>query len=207
MPCGYLLVRNDFPQCIRRQVAPGDTLADMNEGFVVSVSSKETPGVGKVPRTEIVLVAGHGVEGDYHFGTKVRHRSRVAKNPDQPNLRQVHLIHEELFEELASEGITVEAAAMGENVTTRGIALLELATGTRLHLGESAVVELTGLRNPCNQLDAIDERLLPAVGQKQADGSILRKGGVMGVVVTGGVVRPGDVIRVMEGGGGRLEPV
>jgi MOSC domain-containing protein YiiM len=179
----------------------------MSDGVVVSVSSKETPGVGKVPRGEIVLVAGHGVEGDYHFGTKVRHRSRVAKNPDQPNLRQVHLIHEELFGELAAEGLAVSAAAMGENVTTRGIALLELPTGTRLHLGDTAIVELTGLRNPCNQLDAIDARLLPAVAQKQDDGSILRKGGVMGVVVTGGVVRPGDAIRVVTGVGGPLEPV
>lgn len=179
----------------------------MSDGVVVSVSSKGTPGVGKVPRDEIVLVQGHGVEGDYHFGTKVRHRSRVAKNPDQPNLRQVHLIHEELFGELANEGLAVSAAAMGENITTRGIALLELPTGTRLHLGETAIVELTGLRNPCNQLDSIDERLLPAVAQKQGDGSILRKGGVMGVVVTGGAVRPGDAIRVVAGVGARLEPV
>lgn len=179
----------------------------MTDGVVVSVSSKETPGVGKVRREAIVLVEGRGVEGDYHFGTKVRHRSRVAKNPDQPNLRQVHLIHEELFAELAAEGIEVGAAAMGENITTRGISLLELPTGTRLHLGETAVVELTGLRNPCNQLDRIDVRLLPAVAQKQADGSILRKGGVMGVVVTGGMVRPGDAIRVALGAGERLEPV
>lgn len=179
----------------------------MNDGVVVSVSSKETPGVGKVAREEIVLVAGHGVEGDYHYGTKVRHRSRVAQNPDQPNLRQVHLIHEELFGELADVGLSVTAAAMGENVTTRGIPLLELPTGTRLHLGETAVVELTGLRNPCNQLDAIDSRLLPAVAQKQDDGSILRKGGVMGVVVTGGIVRPGDAIRVIAGAGTPLEPV
>ena len=183
------------------------TLMRMNDGVIVSVSSKETPGVGKVPREEIVLVAGHGVEGDYHFGTKVRHRSRVAKNPDQPNLRQVHLIHAELFEEMADLGIEVGPAAMGENVTTRGVALLELPTGTRLQLGESAVVEITGLRNPCNQLDGLDERLLPAVAQKQSDGSIVRKGGVMGVVVTGGVVRPGDVIRVEAGSGGQLEPV
>lgn len=179
----------------------------MSDGVVVSVSSKETPGVGKVAREQIVLVEGHGVEGDYHYGTKVRHRSRVAKNPDQPNLRQVHLIHEELFGELAAGGLAVNAAAMGENVTTRGIALLELPTGTRLHLGETAVVELTGLRNPCNQLDSIDARLLPAVAQKQGDGSILRKGGVMGVVVIGGVVRPGDTIRVTAGTGSALEPV
>ncbi len=179
----------------------------MNDGVVVSVSSKATPGVGKLPRPEILLVAGHGVEGDYHFGTKVRHRSRVAKNPDQPNLRQVHLMHSELFAELAAASIAVAPAAMGENITTSGVPLLELPTGTRLHLGESAVIELTGLRNPCNQLDAVDERLLPSVAQKQPDGSILRKGGVMAIVVEGGPVMAGDAIRVTIGNGGALQPV
>ncbi len=163
--------------------------------------------MGKVPRAEIVLVKGHGVEGDFHFGTKVRHRSRVAKNPDQPNLRQVHLMHSELFAELAAAGIAVEPAAMGENITTRGVALLDLPTGTRLHLGQSAVLEITGLRNPCNQLDALDERLLPSVARKQPDGSIVRKGGVMAIVVEGGTVRVGDVIRQALGTGGALEPV
>ncbi|HMO52884.1 MAG TPA: hypothetical protein PJ994_00105, partial [Tepidiformaceae bacterium] len=112
----------------------------MNQPTVVSVSSKPTPGVGKVPRDEILLVAGLGVEGDYHFGATVRHRSRAAKDPAQPNLRQVHLIHQELFTELADEAIPVKAAAMGENITTAGIALLELPVGTRLHLGGEAVV-------------------------------------------------------------------
>ena len=179
----------------------------MNQPTVVSVSSKPTPGVGKVPRDEILLVAGLGVEGDYHFGATVRHRSRAAKDPAQPNLRQVHLIHQQLFTELADEAIPVKAAAMGENITTAGIALLELPVGTRLHLGGEAVVELTGLRNPCNQLDAIDPRLLPAVARRQLDGSIERKGGVMAVVITGGLVRPGDVIRVVHGSGGPLQPV
>lgn len=165
--------------------------------------------MGKLPRTEITLVTGHGVEGDYHYGTKVRHRSRAAKDPDQPNLRQVHLIHEELFAELAAQGIPVEPAAMGENITTRGLPLLDLPTGTRLHLGETAVLELTGLRNPCAQLDGVDQRLLPAVAIKQSDGSIERKGGVMAVVIEGGVVRPGDTIRavVPAAATARLEPV
>ena len=165
--------------------------------------------MGKVPRAEITLVAGHGVEGDYHYGTKVRHRSRAAKDPNQPNLRQVHLIHEELFAELAAQDIPVEPAAMGENITTRGLPLLDLPTGTRLHLGADAVIELTGLRNPCAQLDGVDERLLPAVAIKQADGSIERKGGVMAIVIEGGVVRPGDAIRavVPEAAASPLEPV
>ena len=125
---------------------------------VIAVCSKETPGVGKVPRDEITLVPDHGVEGDYHAGAFVRHRSRATRNPQQPNLRQVHLMHAELFAELAPLGITVEPGNMGENITTRGLPILDLAPGTRLHLGASAIIEVTGVRNPCNQLDAVDER-------------------------------------------------
>jgi MOSC domain-containing protein YiiM len=176
---------------------------------VVSVSSKPTPGVHKVPRGEITLVANHGVEGDYHAGEFVRHRSRAAKDPTQPNVRQVHIVHSELFDELAPLGLHVEPGQMGENITTRGLALLDMAPGTRLHLGESAVIELTGVRNPCNQLDAVDERLLGHVALKADDGSIIRKAGVMAIVVTGGVVRAGDAVRVVApaGEGGRLQPV
>ena len=178
---------------------------------VVSVNSKATPGVGKIPRDEILLVEGHGVEGDYHAGAFVRHRSRAAKDPTQPNIRQVHLIHAELFEEMAAIGITVTPGAMGENITTRGLALLDLAPGTKLHLGESAVVEITGCRNPCAQLNGVDERLLSQVALKAEDGSIVRKAGIMGVVLAGGVVRAGDGIVVEapvgEGARARLEPV
>jgi len=180
------------------------------EPSVVSVNSKETPGVGKIPRDYVRLVADHGVEGDYHAGAHVRHRSRAAKTPEQPNLRQVHLIQSELFDELAPLGIAVKPGQMGENITTRGLALLELAAGARLRIGESAVVEVTGLRNPCNQLDSIDERLLAQVARKADDGSILRRAGIMGVVAEGGIVRPGDRIEVAmpaEVRGGTLEPV
>ncbi len=163
---------------------------------VLSVNSKDAPGVGKIPRESVTLVAGHGVEGDYHAGANVRHRSRAAANPDEPNLRQVHLMHAELFDELAPLGIRVEPGNMGENITTRGLALLDLAPGTRLHLGESAVIEITGCRNPCAQLDAVDERLLAQVALKADDGSIIRKAGIMAIVLVGGVVRPGDAIRV-----------
>jgi MOSC domain-containing protein YiiM len=179
---------------------------------VVSVNAKSTPGVGKIPRDEITLVVNHGVEGDYHAGATVRHRSRAAKDPGRPNLRQVHVIHAELFDEVAEHGITVGPGEMGENITTRGIALLDLAPGTRLHLGTSAVIELTGVRNPCNQLDSIDPRLLGHVALKNADGSIIRKAGVMGIVVTGGVLRAGDTIAVeppahVREGMDRLQPV
>jgi MOSC domain-containing protein YiiM len=183
----------------------------MDTATVVAVASDPKPGVGKIPRDQITLVANHGVEGDYHAGPFVRHRSRAARAPAEPNRRQVHLIHAELFDELRPLGIEVRPGQMGENITTRGLALLDLAPGTRLHLGESAVVEITGLRRPCNQLDAVDPRLLAQVAKKADDGSIIRKAGIMGVVVAGGVVRPGDAIVVEAPVGAsadaRLQPV
>ena len=178
-------------------------------GTVVSVNSKPTPGVRKRPQPAVQLVAGHGVEGDYHAGGFVRHRSRAARDPQQPNLRQVHFMHAELFDELAALDIKVAPGDMGENITTRGISILELPAGARLHLGASAVVELTGCRNPCAQLNDVHADLLGQVAQKGADGSIVRKAGVMGVVIEDGTVRPGDAIRVEvpAGATARLEPI
>lgn len=157
----------------------------------------------------IRLVAGLGVEGDSHAGTTVKHRSRVRADPTQPNLRQVHLIHAELHEELRGAGFTVRAGEMGENITTRGIALLDLPVGTRLHLGADAVVELTGLRNPCTQLDAFQPGLMAAVLDRTAEGALVRKAGVMAVVVAGGEVRRGDAVQVSlpEGAHEPLRPV
>jgi MOSC domain-containing protein YiiM len=132
----------------------------------------------------------------------------MRDNPDEPNLRQIHLIHSELFDEVAALGITVNPGQMGENITTRGLAILELTVGTRLHLGNTAVIEITGLRNPCKQLDNVDERLLGEVARKLEDGTIMRKAGIMGIVLEGGTVRPGDPIRVeLAVGAARLEPV
>ena len=144
----------------------------------------------------IRLLPGLGVEGDAHLGEKVKHRSRVRKNPDDPNLRQVHLIHEELFAELRRDGFDVSPGAIGENVTTRGIDLLGLPTGTRLRLGPEAVVEITGLRNPCRQLDAFQPGLMTAVLGRDAAGHPVRKSGVMAVVLNGGDVQAGDAIAV-----------
>jgi MOSC domain-containing protein YiiM len=178
------------------------------DAAVISVSSKETPGIPKLRRDSVTLVANHGVEGDYHAGATVRHRSRAAKDSAQPNLRQVHLMHSELFDEVAEHGITVGPGQMGENITTRGLALLDLPLGTRLHIGATAVVELTGVRNPCTQLDSIDPALQGRVVSRAADGSIVRKAGVMGIVVEGGVVRAGDAITVeAPAEASRLEPV
>jgi hypothetical protein len=149
------------------------------------------------PATDAIrLIAGLGVDGDVHAGTTVKHRSRVARDPTQPNLRQVHLIHGELHDELATRGFDVAPGAMGENVTTRGIDLLALPTGARLHLGADAVIEVTGLRNPCAQLDRLQPGLMAAVLDRDADGQRVRKAGIMGVVLVSGVVAAGDPIGV-----------
>jgi len=144
----------------------------------------------------IRLLTGLGVEGDAHMGQTVKHRSRVARDPSQPNLRQVHLIHAELHDELQAAGFDVAAGQMGENVTTRGVDLLGLPVGARLRLGRTAVVEATGLRNPCVQLEGIQQGLLAATLGRDAHGKLVRKAGVMGVVLAGGEVRPGDSIQV-----------
>lgn len=165
-------------------------------GTVVAVSSSGTHTMSKPNQGQIRLLAGLGVEGDAHQGKTVKHRSRVKRDPTQPNLRQVHLIHAELHDELRDAGFTVAPGQMGENITTRDVDLLGLPVGTRLLLGETATVEVTGLRNPCAQLDGIAPGLMKATLDRDEDGNLVRKAGVMGVVVSGGKVRPGDVIRV-----------
>ena len=164
-------------------------------GTVVAVSTG-THTMSKPNQGQIRLLAGLGVEGDAHQGKTVKHRSRVKRDPTQSNLRQVHLIHAELHDELRDAGFTIAPGQMGENITTRGVDLLGLPVGTRLLLGETATVEVTGLRNPCAQLDGIAPGLMKATLDRDEDGNLVRKAGVMGVVVSGGQVRPGDVIRV-----------
>jgi MOSC domain-containing protein YiiM len=165
-------------------------------GSVVAVSSRIGHHFSKTPCLSIRLLRGLGVAGDAHMGETVKHRSRVRKDPTQPNLRQVHLIHAELFCELRAKGFTIEPADLGENVTTEGIDLLGLPTGARLHLGSSAVVEITGLRNPCIQLDHFQQGLMAATLDTDADGNLIRKAGVMSIVIREGDVRPGDAISV-----------
>lgn len=166
------------------------------DGVVTAVCVSATHTFSKENQEAIRLLAGLGVEGDAHQGETVKHRSRVAQNPNQPNLRQVHLIHAELHDELQAAGFTVCAGDMGENITTRGIDLLGLPTGARLHIGNTAIVEVTGLRNPCAQLDNFQPGLMNAVLDRDAQGNLLRKAGIMGIVQTGGEVRSGDTIRV-----------
>jgi MOSC domain-containing protein YiiM len=163
---------------------------------VTAVSRSETHTMSKPTRDGIRLLAGLGVEGDAHAGATVRHRSRLGRSRTLPNLRQVHLIHAELHDELLAAGFALAPGQMGENVTTRGIDLLKLPTGTRLQLGQDAVIEVTGLRTPCTQLDALHPGLMAATLDRDEDGNLIRKAGVMSVVLTGGEVRPGDTIRV-----------
>jgi MOSC domain-containing protein YiiM len=165
----------------------------MTNARVVSVSRSDEHRFSKPVRHSITLVAGLGVEGDAHFGATVQHLSRVRRDPSQPNLRQVHLIHSELFDEVDAQ---VGPGELGENVTTEGLDLLGLPRGTRLRLGHEAEVEVTGLRNPCVQIDRYAPGLLKQVVATDAEGRTVRKAGVMAVVVTSGVVRPGDPVRI-----------
>lgn len=164
---------------------------------VLAVSRSPTHSFSKPNVESIRLIAGLGIEGDAHAGETVKHRSRVAVDPTQPNLRQVHLIHAELFDELAAKGFSVSAGEMGENITTRGIDLLTLPVGTKLHIGSSAVVELMGLRNPCVQIDRFRKGLMAAVLDRDNEGQLIRKAGVMGIVLAGGEVYPGDAIAII----------
>jgi MOSC domain-containing protein YiiM len=163
---------------------------------VTAVHLSRSHSFSKQSTMSIRLLAGLGVEGDAHAGVTVKHRSRVAQDPTQPNLRQVHLIHSELHDELRGAGFNVNAGEMGENVTTRGLDILALPVGTLLHLGASAVIELTGLRNPCVQIDRFRSGLMRAVLGRDAEGNLIRKAGVMSVVRVGGDVQAGDAIRV-----------
>ena len=165
-------------------------------GIVTNVSRDAAHAFSKRGQDSIRLLSGLGVEGDAHMGVTVKHRSRVAQDPTQPNLRQVHLIHAELHDELNAAGFDVTPGAMGENITTQGIELLALPRGARLRLGDTAVVEVTGLRNPCNLLNQYRPGLMAAVLDRAEDGALIRKAGVMAVVLATGEVRPGDGIEV-----------
>ena len=165
-------------------------------GSVIAVSLRSGHHFSKTPGLSIRLLRGLGVAGDAHMGETVKHRSRVRKDPTLPNLRQVHLIHAELFDELRAKGFAVAPGELGENITTSGIDLLALPAGTRLHLGAIAVVEITGLRNPCSQIDNFQQGLMAATLDKDAKGNLLRKAGIMSIVIANGDVQPGDTIRV-----------
>lgn len=166
-------------------------------GVVTSVSRSARHGFSKQPVAQVRLLAGLGVEGDAHCGETVQHRSVKRWRPQTPNLRQVHLLDDEVLDDLRGRGFVLAHGDIGENVTTSGVGLLALPAATRLHLGEEAVVELTGLRNPCVLLDRFADGLMAAVLERDADGGVVRKAGVMAVVVAGGVVTIGDPVRVV----------
>jgi hypothetical protein len=176
---------------------------------VVAISRSGTHSLSKPSEVAIRLIAGIGVEGDAHAGPTVKHRSRVRRDPTQPNLRQVHLIHAELHDELRAAGYDLVPGQMGENITTRGIDLLGLPRGARLRLGPEAVIEVTGLRNPCSQLDGLQDGLMAATIGRDTAGNLVLKAGIMAIVLTGGLVRVADQIGVelSEGAREALLPV
>jgi MOSC domain-containing protein YiiM len=165
-------------------------------GVVVAVSAKARHGVDKANREVVRLIAGEGIVGDAHSGATVKHRSRWRRDPTQPNLRQIHLLHAELHDELAAKGFTVTPGLMGENITTPGVDLLGLPKGAIVRLGADAVVEITGLRNPCYQLDQLQQGLMAACLDRAAGGELIRKAGVMSIVLAGGEVRAGDAVTI-----------
>lgn len=197
------------PQVIEPLGERGQSELSAPTGLVRSVSVSPVHEFSKAICDSIELLAGLGVAGDAHCGVTVKHRSRVARNPDQPNFRQVHLIHAELFDELSRHGFAVSAGDLGENILTEGVDLLALPVGTRLHLGSQAVVELTGLRNPCIQIEQFRTGLLDAVLGRRENGELIRKAGVMSVVRVGGRVSVGDrlVVELPPGIARALAPI
>lgn len=165
-------------------------------GVVVAVSCNPAHAVSKHPAGAIRLLEGLGVQGDAHHGETVQHRSRAARDPKAPNLRQVHLLGAELHDELRGAGFVLAPGQMGENLTTRGVDLLALPAGARLRLGAAAIVELTGLRNPCRQLDGLQPGLMAATLARDVSGGLVRRAGVMAIVLEPGEVRPGDAVAV-----------
>lgn len=166
------------------------------QGRVTAVAQDGAHQFSKCPVKVIEIIAGIGVRGDAHSGATVKHRSRLRVDPTQPNLRQVHLIDAELYDKVAAQGFTVRPGDLGENITTDGIDLLALPRGAVLEIGETARLVVTGLRNPCAQIETFQTGLLGAVLEKTPDGALVRKAGIMTIADAGGSVKAGDVIRV-----------
>jgi len=164
--------------------------------IVIAVSRSAEHTFSKPNEESINLIQGFGVEGDAHAGKTVKHRYLVGKDPTRLNIRQVHLIHAELLDELNAKGFSVAPGQLGENITTRGVDLLNLPTGTKMHIGSDVIIELTALRNPCVQIDAFQKGMLKEVLYKDEEGNLVRRTGVMGTIHKGGLVKPGDEIEV-----------
>ena len=164
---------------------------------VLAVSRKRGHHFSKQPQLSIYLLAGLGVEGDGHAGATIQHLYRKRWTPEAPNLRQVHLLQTQVFAELGRKGFQLQPGDLGENITTRGINLMLLPVGTCLHIGTHAVVEITGLRKPCVQMDRFRPGLMEATLERDEQGRLIRKAGIMSIVVEGGIVHAGDEIRVV----------
>ena len=184
--------QNDSPQQLATHHPPLITAP-----FVVSVSRSERHGFSKHSHASILLIAGEGVEGDAHRGRTTQHIYRMKQDPTQPNLCQVHLLASEKLDELTALGFTVQPGELGENILTRNIDLLSLPLHTHLHIGPEVQLEITGLRTPCSQIDAFRSGLQQHMwGQRETDGKRPRSAGVMSIVLRGGLVHPGDPIRL-----------
>ena len=164
-------------------------------GMVVAVSRSPSHGFSKAPQPKINLLAGLGVEGDAHAGTTVQHLYRIGLDPTAPNLAQVHFLHVELVDEMAGKGYDISPGTMGENVLTQGLDLLAMPTGAIFRIGD-ATVEISGIRDPCKKIDTLGKGLTKLLIDKAPDGSCRRKAGIMGIVISGGTIRPGDAIHV-----------
>jgi MOSC domain-containing protein YiiM len=188
-------------------MVPRETVG-VSAPHVIGLARSAEHAFSKTRCDALFLVEGLGVDGDAHEGRTVQHLSRVRADPAQPNLRQVHLIHAELFDELAPKGFALAGGDLGENVLTRGVDLLGLPRGTVLAIGDTAI-RVTGLRNPCRQIEAFMPGLLAEMVERRPDGSLRRKCGVMAVVERGGRIAVGDAIEVRLTAGARLplEPV
>ena len=172
-----------------------DNAKNSDAPYVVSVQSGDQHDFSKPAKDAITLIENFGVEGDAHAGATDQHLFHIKRFGEHPNLRQVHLIQTELFDEVSEHGHAVRPGDLGENIATRHVDLLGLPTGTILKLGSEAVIELTGLRNPCHQIDSFQSGLLKHCKEVTPDG-VVRKTGVMSIVLQGGIVRPGDAIDI-----------
>jgi MOSC domain-containing protein YiiM len=192
-----VILKTDYVACIdHAKAGESSKMILHSEARIVALHRSPGHGFSKHPEAELQLLTGLGVQGDAHCGATVKHRSRVAADPTQPNLRQVHLLHSEMIDEINAGGFAIAFGDVGENITTIGIDLLALPRHAQLHLGESAVLSITGLRNPCAQLDNFQPGLTRAFLGTGHDGALIRKAGVMAMVLEGGIVRSGDPIRI-----------
>ena len=183
-----------FPGLLLQIVLMG---AITTEGIVAGVFVSGGHTFSKSERYSVTLLQGLGIEGDAHCGSTVQHLSDRKKNSTRSNLRQLHLIQSELIEELNATGFDVRPGDLGENITTGQIDLPALPQGTLLRIGDTAVVEITGLRTPCFKIERFRKGLRSAVTEHRHGGPATLKGALMAIVVAGGVVNRDDRIGVI----------